>query len=163
MATDETYTVVVGEAASRTDGQALATPRRYSFTTQTAPTVADFQVRLADVPPAGGTGRDCGSHPAGVAPPRADDPTAKDVSATSAYHVSFSDPMDRADVEGRFAISPAVKGTLAWKDDSLMFTPWRAVGAWVPVHRQRHRCPRYDGNVLGGKGNLRSWSSREPR
>ena len=33
--------------ATRTDGRALASATRYSFTTQTAPTVSDFQVRLA--------------------------------------------------------------------------------------------------------------------
>ena len=52
--TDETYLVVIGGTALRSDGRALPSATRYSFTTQTAPTVTDFQVRLAEALPQGG-------------------------------------------------------------------------------------------------------------
>ena len=49
--------------------------------------------------------------------------TATEVSATSSITVSFSDPMDRPDVEDRFAITPSVDGELTWDGGDLVFTP----------------------------------------
>lgn len=163
--TDETYLVVVGESAKRTDGQALAVARRYSFTTQTAPTVSDFQVRLADVETASpriDPALDARAEALleadalapvepGLLPPTL---TAKAVSATSAITVSFSDEMNRADVEDRFAITPEVPGDLSWDGGDLVFTPSQRLtpGARYTIsvigsHDQA-------GNPLGGKGNF---------
>ena len=152
--TDETYTVVVGEAASRTNGQPLTAPRRYSFTTQTAPTVADFQVRFADVPPAEAPAATAAATQPGGAAALPTTRTAKDVSATSAITLSFSDAMDRADVEGRFAISPEVKGTLSWKDDNLVFAPGERLEPGARYTVSVIGAHDRDGNVLGGKGNF---------
>jgi uncharacterized protein YkwD len=163
--TDETYVVVVGESATRTDGQPVAVARRYSFTTQTAPAVSDFQVRLADIETAAAK-----IDPAldaradalleadalapvtpGLLPPTS---TATSVSATSSITVSFSDEMNRADVEDRFAITPAVPGGLSWDGGDLVFTPTERLtpGARYTIsvigsHDQA-------GNPLGGKGNF---------
>jgi uncharacterized protein YkwD len=162
--TDETYVVVVGESATRTDGQSIAVARRYSFTTQTAPAVSDFQVRLADVETAAKPDPALDARAEalleadaltpevpGLLPPTA---TAKSVSATSAITVSFSDAMDQADVEDRFAITPAVPGNLTWDGGDLVFTPTErlAPGAryTISVIGSHDRA----GNPLGGKGNF---------
>ena len=129
--TDERYLVVVGEASVTSDGEQARSARRFSFTTEAAPTVTDFQIHLAtadlpvteimaasDIPsvrslnldaaPAAESeieSTDAASHP----PTR----TATDVSATSSVTISFSDAMNTADVEKHFAISPEVEGDLA--------------------------------------------------
>ena len=159
--TDERYLVVVAAGAgdpgaSRADG-----PRRYSFTTQTAPAVTDFQARLAG-PPA-----DAATEPAaealaveaaGAAPDdggsQPPDRTAQDVSATSEITVSFSTPMDEGDVEHHFVISPAIDGDLAWRDGSLVFTP---SGRLEPGSRYTiSLIGSHDqvGNPIGGKANF---------
>jgi uncharacterized protein YkwD len=164
--TDETYVVVVGGSATRTDGQRIPGAQRYAFTTQTAPTVSDFQVRLAN---------------SDAAPPRRDQElnakaealldadalepevpgsmlpttTAKSVSATSAITVSFSDEMDTADVESHFAISPAIPGELAWDGGTkLVFTPTERLTPGVRYTISLIGAHDGSGNPLGGKGNF---------
>ena len=44
---DERYLVVIGESSATADGATLRAAHRYSFTTELAPAVTDFQVRLA--------------------------------------------------------------------------------------------------------------------
>ena len=164
--TEETYVVVVGDEATRTDGRVLSTARRFTFTTQIAPAVSDFQVRLA------------GSAPAPAAPvvtldPRAaalldpidpapDAPgslpptkTATAVSSSSTITISFSDDMDRPDVEQRFAITPAAAGDLTWTDDAnLVFTPTERLTPGARYTISVIGAHAADGNVLGGKGNF---------
>ena len=164
--TDETYVVVVGGSATRTDGQAIASARRYSFTTQTAPTVSDFQVRLANTDAAPAR-RDQGLSAKAEALLDADalEPdvpgstlpttTAKSVSATSAITVSFSDVMDTTDVEAHFAISPAVPGELAWEGGTkLVFTPAERLTPGVRYTISLIGAHDGAGNLLGGKGNF---------
>jgi uncharacterized protein YkwD len=167
--TDERYLVVVGQSSSTADGSPLRGGRRYAFTTETAPVVSDFQVRLAgddlaaatelareDVPSvrslsvateaATVVAPDAGSLP----PTR----TAKQVSATTAISVSFSAEMDREDVESRFAIAPEVPGHLSWKGTDLVFTPSERLvpgGRYTVSLLGAHDA---DGNPLGGKGNF---------
>ena len=163
--TDETYVVVVGESATRTDGKALEGARRYSFTTRTAPVVSDFQVRLADLDtrpakPSASLGAKAEAlleadalepEVPGLMPPTK---TATAVSASSTITISFSDAMDRADVEDHFAIAPAVPGALTWDGDDLVFTPSErlAPGAryTISVIGAHDRA----GNPLGGKANF---------
>ena len=158
--TDERYLVVVaasgGSEASRAGG-----PRRYSFTTQTAPAVTDFQVRLAG-PPADANAdaaaealaaetADVDSAEPGTQPP---DRTAQDVSATSEITVSFSAPMDEGDVEDHFLISPAIEGDLSWTGGDLVFTP---TGRLEPGARYTiSLIGAHDvvGNPIGGKANF---------
>ncbi len=162
--TAETYLVVVGGSALGTDGSEMSGARRFSFSTQLAPRVTDFQVRLAesatavtvepdgqpkaagDLETAAATLSETGIHP----PTK----TATEVSATSAISVSFSAEMDRADVESRFAITPAVDGDLAWEGSDLVFRP---SGRMEPGSRYTISVVgAHDalGNVLGGKGNF---------
>jgi uncharacterized protein YkwD len=162
--TDETYVVVVGESASRTDGQSLAFARRYSFTTQTAPAVSDFQVRLADVETAAKPDPALNARAEalldadalvpvepGLLPPTS---TAKAVSATSSITVSFSAEMDRADVEDRFAITPAVPGELSWDGGDLVFTPTERLAPGTRYTISVIGSHDRFGNLLGGKGNF---------
>ena len=175
--TDERYLVVVGSESAEIDGTSLRTAQRFAFTTLTAPAVTDFQVYLAgpdlaaakaasakDVTVrssvmAADSGARADSDMSGQStstgaksqPPTS---TATDVSAATAISIDFSVPMDRADVEERFAISPKVKGSLSWDRGSLVFAPrerlepgTRYTISVIGAHDQ-------DGNALGGEGNF---------
>ena len=164
--TDESYLVVIGESALRTDGQLLSNAVRHSFTTQTAPTVADFQVRLADDIAAGpepdevaqekisatldadalSADFDAGSHPPTM--------TAEDVSASSAITVSFSEEMNTADVEDQFKISPQVDGDLAWDGGSLVFSPSERLEPGSRYTISLIGSHDRTGNLIGGKENF---------
>lgn len=163
--TDETYVVVVGASATRSDGQSLAGARRYSFTTQTAPRVSDFQVRLAksDAAPARPdeelTAKAEALLEADALEPEAPGTTpttttAKSVSATSSITISFSEEMDQADVEEHFAISPDAPGELAWEGTQLVFTPTDRLTPGVRYTISVIGAHNASGNVLGGKGNF---------
>jgi uncharacterized protein YkwD len=161
--TDERYLVVVAASAADVDGQALGAPLRYSFTTQTAPAVADFQVDLANetaLTAVAETAADASlaaidrlavPDEPGSQPPTT---TATDVDASSSITVSFSAPMDTADVESHFTIAPQVEGELGWRDGDLVFTP---AGRLEPGARYTISViGSHDrtGNVLGGEGNF---------
>jgi uncharacterized protein YkwD len=153
--TDERYLVVV---AGDAEAASAAGPRRYSFTTQSAPAVTDFQARLAG-PAAAEPAPDAlaveaaddASQDEGTQSP---DRTAQDVSATSEITVSFSAPMDQQDVEDHFLISPAVDGDLSWNGDDLVFAP---SGRLEPGSRYTiSLIGSHDlvGNPIGGKANF---------
>ena len=133
--TDARYVVEVAAAARRADGSLLGAVRSVSFTTQTAPTVADFQVELVE---AGAGDRDAtateftGAIPYDAADfmqlgdaPLVDAPedTAAEASAETGIRLTFATRMDQADVESRFSIMPAVRGIFAWNGNRLLFTP----------------------------------------
>ncbi|HEX2142782.1 MAG TPA: Ig-like domain-containing protein [Candidatus Limnocylindria bacterium] len=123
--TDARYVVSVDGSARTSSGEELGAARQASFTTQTAPTISDFQLRYvgqsdeqrmrameltvaapedaADLPPPGDT--------------------ATGVSAGTSITMGFSAAMNRRDVERRFVISPDVAGDLAWEGNNLIFTP----------------------------------------
>ena len=163
--TDETYLVVIGGTALRTDGRTLPSATRYSFTTQTAPTVTDFQVRLADANlPQAGLDANAKLLAADVLdadaltgkaidalPP---DTTAKAVSATSTITVSFSEQMDPADVRANFAITPEVPGELAWEAGQLVFRPSERLHSGTRYTISVIGSHDQTGNVIGGKGNF---------
>jgi uncharacterized protein YkwD len=163
--TDESYLVVIGGSALRTDGNAIAKATRFAFTTQTAPAVSDFQVRLADAGIAKAKLDDGARtlaadvldadavHPVALhaLPPSR---TAKAVSASSTITVSFSQQMDAADVEANFAITPQVAGELSWVGNDLVFSPSARLTPGtrytISVIGSHDRA----GNVIGGKGNF---------
>ena len=163
--TDETYVVVVGGSATRTDGQTLAGARRYAFTTQTAPRISDFQVRLANTdaaPPRLSEALDAKAKAlleADVISPEVPGSTpttrtATAVSASSAITVSFTDDMDQADVEEQFAITPAVTGDIAWEGRDLVFTPSERLTPGVRYTISVIGAHDSLGNPLGGKSNF---------
>ena len=163
--TDETYVVVVGSAAARTDGSTVEGPQRWAFTTRTAPRVTDFQVRFV---PAHETPLkpepetlekaaavlDADALEADAASSLAPSTTATAVSASSAVTISFSDAMDRADVEDRFAIMPAVDGDLSWDEGDLVFTPAARLEPGSRYTINLIGAHDAEGNVLGGKANF---------
>jgi uncharacterized protein YkwD len=161
--TDERYLVVVAGSATTADGTAIESARRFVFSTQPAPTVSDFQVRLAPSATA-----DAGDEAAAAAAAlaadlaagtRSEEPepateTATEVSATSAITISFSHPMDTADVEKHFSIAPEVEGDLGWIGGNLVFTP---TGRLEPGARYTiSTTGAHDriGNVIGGEANF---------
>lgn len=162
--TDERYVVVVHGNAQHADGSPAGRPQRFSFTTETAPVVNDFQVRLAgrDLPREAVSGGTLAAElesvdaPAGadaaaeLAPTR----TAEDVSASSAITISFSAPMAHSDVEERFAISPTVDGELSWDGGSLVFSPTERLEPGMRYTISLAGTHDEEGNVLGGKSNF---------
>jgi uncharacterized protein YkwD len=161
--TDERYVLVIGGDARRSDGSELGTPLRYAFTTETAPVVTDFQVRLAgwdltvaeleeavETDPLLKLDADALAEPPALPPTT----TADGVSAGSSITITFSGPMDPADVSGSLAISPSVPGKVSWADGQLTFRPSERL---VPGARYTVSVVGghdLGGNVLGGKANF---------
>ncbi len=175
--TDERYLAVVGSESAEADGTSLRSAQRFAFTTLTAPAVTDFQVYLAgpDLAAArAASARDVtvrSSVMAADSGARADSDmrgqpigdgaksqpptrTATDVSAATAISIDFSVPMDRADVEERFAISPKVKGSLSWDHSSLVFTPRERLEPGTRYTIRVIGSHDQHGNALGGEGNF---------
>jgi len=162
--TDETYLVVIGGSAVQTDGRTMSGATRYAFTTQTAPTVSDFQVRLAEdnladpnldetdkALAAAVLDADALSAEANALPPTT---TPTDVSATSAITVSFAQAMNPFDVESNFAISPEVAGDLAWENGDLVFRPSERLEPGTRYTISLIGSHDRAGNLMGGKGNF---------
>ncbi|HUH17419.1 MAG TPA: Ig-like domain-containing protein [Methylomirabilota bacterium] len=161
--TEEQYLAVVAASAQTEAGESLAGARRYSFTTQIAPHVSDFQIRVAgaalppDVSPADAVleldslARTPAPTDDGSLPPSQ---TATAVSATSAISITFSEAMNTADVEDHFAITPHVDGELSWDGDVLVFEPAERLEQGsrytISVIGSHDRT----GNLIGGKGNF---------
>lgn len=135
-ATDQRYLVFVPEAASKADGAALGQAARYSFTTQTAPTVSDFLVDVDDPAAEAAASQPMAMLESGVtADPDAVEPnpvppnTAGEVSRRTSITIGFATRMNASDVEEQFAITPGVKGSFAWRGNQLTFTPEKPFAA----------------------------------
>jgi uncharacterized protein YkwD len=172
--TDESYLVVVPPSADGADAVSVRSPRRFSFTTETAPTVTEFQVRLAEVdarrmitastdPEAMEPGVEAGAALAArdalraqVAEEASQPPTraADEVSAATSISVSFSEEMNTADVEDRFAISPNVPGTFEWREGDMVFTPTERLQPSARYTVSLVGAHDVVGNELGGKGTF---------
>jgi uncharacterized protein YkwD len=171
--TDERYLVVVSAASTTEDGAPLAGARRFTFTTETAPAVTDFQVHLAGAEPAAQTAPETAistrstsleADPnaaaaleaealpiGGGATVQSPSTTATAVSASSSIAVAFSEVMDRADVESRFSILPEVGGDLSWSGTNLVFTPTGRLDAGGRYTISVAGAHDMQGNVLGGQ------------
>jgi len=176
--TDERYLVVVGSESATSLGANLRSAQRFAFTTLTAPAVTDFQVHLAGPDLAGAkaeaaakevtvrssvmaadtgarTDDDAIGHPIGAgATSQLPTDTPTKVSSATSISMDFSVPMDRDDVEGRFAISPKIDGSLTWKRGSLVFTPTERLHPGTRYTITLIGAHDLDGNVLGGTGNF---------
>ena len=172
--TDESYLVVVTPPTEGGDAVPRRSARRFSFTTETAPTVTEFQVRLAEVdarrmitastdPEAMEPAVEAGAALAArdalraqVAEEASQPPTraADEVSAATSISVSFSEEMDTADVEDRFAISPNVPGTFAWREGDMVFTPTERLQPGARYTVSLVGAHDVVGNELGGKGTF---------
>ena len=126
--TDARYVVSIAARARAMTGESLGVGRSFSFTTETAPVISDFQLHYVAETAADRVRAEAeaeaqeieSSAALEVATPL---DTTSDVSARTSISIGFSSPMNRADVESAFAISPTVEGELAWSSDTLVFTP----------------------------------------
>ena len=160
--TDQRYLVVVPAQARTSAGSPMRRAERYSFTTQRAPTIADFSVDLAGVndrlvaalpnkeprPVVAFEAADSG--PA-LNPPGA---TAADVSARSSVTIGFSAAMDRADVAASFVISPKVAGKLGWSSRGVTFTPTKPFARGQRYTISLLGAHDRNANALGGDTNF---------
>lgn len=159
--TDQRYLVVVPSTVQRSDGTTLGDAARYSFTTQTAPTVTDFEVDFvgAEAPvelPSGPITEKMLGFEADASAPEPLPPslTAPDVSSETSVSIGFSALMDTADVESNFVITPEAPGELTWNGTELTFTP---SGRLEPGRRYTiSLVGAHDsvGNLVGGKANF---------
>jgi uncharacterized protein YkwD len=175
--TDERYLVVVSAAAEAADGSRLRGAQRYSFTTATAPAVADFQVRLAGSDLSGSealtadatlssrtaaldastdarASREYVPSIGAGAVVRTPARTVKQVSASTSISIDFSAEMDAADVERHFTISPEVAGDISWAGDNLVFTPSERLEPGTRYTISVIGAHDRQGNALGGKANF---------
>jgi uncharacterized protein YkwD len=167
--TDQRYLVVVPAQARTTAGAPLLRAERYSFTTQTAPTITDFTVDLAGVDDktVAALPKNQPSDPViafevadtgpALNPP---DATVADVSAHSAVTIGFSTTMDRADVAASFAITPKVAGKLSWSDGGLTFTAAKPFGRGQRYTISLRGSHDRLGNALRGDTNF-SFTTRD--
>ena len=158
---DERYLVVVGGAARQADGQPIPATVRYSFTTQTAPAVSDFQVRLAESAAAESAEADVTAAtalttdaPAGGRETQPPTETARDVSTRTGIVISFSSPMDEADVTAHFSIAPDVEGELSWREGDLVFRPAKPLEPGSRYTISLGGAHDVAGNRLGGKASF---------
>ena len=122
--TDARYVVTIGAGARTADGGSLEATRSFSFTTETAPVVSDFQLHYVMETPADRVRAGAEAQAAETALELATPlDTSADVSAATTVTIGFSAPMDHEDVERAFAISPTVEGDLSWAGNALIFTP----------------------------------------
>jgi uncharacterized protein YkwD len=123
--TDARYVIRIAGSAAVESGEPLATPLTYSFTTETAPLVSDFQLFYAEESSADRVRMPATEKTVAAALSTASPPadTATEVSAATRITVGFSVPMDQDDVAARFAIRPNVPGSLSWEGNSLVFVP----------------------------------------
>ncbi|MDQ2933824.1 MAG: Ig-like domain-containing protein [Chloroflexota bacterium] len=167
--TDQRYLVVVPAQARTVAGRPLGRAERYSFTTQTAPTITDFTVDLAGVsdktvpalpkkqPPDPVIAFEVADAGPALNPP---DATVADVSAHSGVTIGFSTTMNRADVAASFAISPKVAGKLSWSDRGLVFTAAKSFERGQRYTISLRGAHDLLGNALGGDTNF-SFTTRD--
>jgi uncharacterized protein YkwD len=157
---DESYLLVVGASATTADGEALAAPRQFAFSTETAPIVSGFEVQLAGVDLQEALPADTAvaalrlEH--GLSEERTLSPheTARDVSAVSSIRIGFTGPMSHSDVEEHFTITPAVPGELSWSGRDLIFTPAERLQPGGRYTISLAGAHDRTGNELGGKANF---------
>ena len=132
--TDRRYLLTIDSATRLANGKALGQDRALSFTTQTAPSVSEFEVRLLSDhaqpqinrrQPGTAIAYDVADGAVLGLTPLIDAPidTLDDASAQTGIRIAFTAPMDMADVEARFAIQPRVRGSFRWRANEVLFTP----------------------------------------
>jgi uncharacterized protein YkwD len=147
---DTRYALTVGPSARTAAGALLGSPARFSFTTQTAPQVTEFALHfVAEEPAPVAVLR---STEADLAGPPAD--TASGVSAATTIQVAFSAPMNHAEVERAFVLSPAVPGIFRWEGGDLIFTPSERLASGARYAVSLAGVHDADGNPLGGDGSF---------
>jgi uncharacterized protein YkwD len=146
--TDARYVLTVPGGTYTSSGGRLQAPERFSFTTQTAPAVTDFEVRVVGEPADAARLARIRKAPGSLPEPPAD--TASAVSAHTSIRIGFSATMNRADVERAFIISPAVAGTIGWEGSMFVFSPAERFDPAARYAVSLVGARDVDGNPLGG-------------
>ncbi len=149
--TDARYVVTIGGAAHTAAGRTFGGSRSMSFTTETAAVITDFQLSYVEESPVDRVRARAEADRDAEADERAaPTDTTGDVSARTTITISFSAPMDHAEVERGFTIRPRVKGDLSFDGSALVFQPTQRLkpGARYAISVVGARDAR--GNPLGG-------------
>jgi uncharacterized protein YkwD len=147
---DTRYALVVGGTARTAAGALLGSPMRFSFTTETAPRIRDFGLHyVGETTEPAAAMRLSESDP--LAPP-AD--TASGVSAATSIQIVFSAPMNRAEVERAFVLSPAAAGTFRWNGSVLTFAPTERLAPGARYAVSLAGVHDAVGNPLGGDASF---------
>jgi len=149
-AADTRYALTVGGAARTAAGARLGSPTRFSFTTQTAPRIADFGLHFVAEPQVAAPAEHALA--TDLAGPPAD--TASSVSADTSIQIGFSAPMNRAEVEDAFTLSPAVPGVFRWDGRTLIFTPTERLASGARYAVSLAAVHDRVGNPLGGDASF---------
>ena len=152
---DARYGLVIDASARTASGALLGTPARFSFTTQTAPRITDFGLQFVALPATGASPLSIAATLEAGPPPD----TAVDVSAATAIQITFSAPMNRAEVERAFTLSPAVPGAFHWEGSTLTFTPVERLATDARYAVSLLGVHDLAGNPLGGDASF-SFSTR---
>jgi len=121
--TDARYVVTVGAEARSTGGPTIGSSRSYSFTTETAPVISDFQLHYVEESSGDRARAEVEAEALQASPTALAADTSVDVSAATSITIGFSGAMSRQSVERSFTIAPSVRGELDWAGTSLVFTP----------------------------------------
>ncbi len=139
--TDERYLLILPSGMRYQDGARASAATRLSFTTETAPTVRDFQLQYVPEDPARLSvtttdtlseyaPRSEGAIASAIEERNRDDvtrpapkDTADQVSAHTKISIEFSTPMNPDEVADSFSVNPTVNGDLSWQGRILVFTP----------------------------------------
>lgn len=148
--TDARYGIAVGATARAASGAQLGSPARFSFTTQTAPRITDFGVHFVAEPASGAAALDAGETDVAGPPPD----TASGVSAGTSIQIAFSAPMNQAEVERAFVVSPAVPGIFHWDGGLLTFTPTERLASNARYAVSLFGAHDLDGNLLAGDASF---------
>ena len=147
---DTRYALVVGGSARTSAGARLGAPARFSFTTQTAPRVTDFQLHFVDAPQVAAPA--VHALATDLVGPPAD--TASSVSASTSIRIGFSAPMNRTEVETAFTLSPTVPGVFRWDATTLIFTPTERLASGARYAVSLVGVHDRIGNPLGGDASF---------
>jgi uncharacterized protein YkwD len=147
---DARYALIVGGAARTAAGVRLGSPARFSFTTETAPRITDFGLHFVAEPDVAAPAEHALA--TDLAGPPAD--TASSVSAATAIQIGFSAPMNHAEVEGAFTLSPAVPGVFRWDGNTLVFTPTERLASGARYAVSLVGVHDRVGNPLGGDASF---------
>jgi len=119
--TDQRYLVLLPATTRLANGSMLGAPLTYGFSTQPAPSVSGFEVDRVTLAPEIAQRPDLQAMLVDPTAPLPD--TAAQASAGTTIRITFSAPMNRAEVERSFLVSPTVRGSFTWDGTSLAFTP----------------------------------------
>ena len=156
--TDQRYVVAVSPDARTSSGGQLGRTANVSFTTETAPTVADFQLRFAPATAPGPAIEQSAEDDAATLVDPAD--TANEVSARTAITLAFSADMDHGSTENAFVITPAVDGSFSWQGRELRFEPLTPFAAGDRYAISVAGARDAEGNRVGGDTSF-SFTTRD--